>query len=543
MSASYLPSGWTAGQADTINDALRRAVAAHGERLFLDVLGERYSYADLDREACRLANGLHDLGVTKGDTVATLLDNHFDAVVLWFAINKLGAISVPVNTAYKGEFLRHQLADAGSAIIIAEHDYVERVARVADPLESLRNVIYRGPHPEHIQLRRPMLPLDELRSSDSRDPDVPVAPADLAMLIYTGGTTGPSKGCMITHNYACNEARQMVVCLGRTAQSFTWTPLPMFHLNAIVTTVLCNLMLGAKVALYPRFSVSNFWPEIERTGANEVSLLASMFPLLAQAPDNDAMKRCFGQLQIVTGAPFAPQLQKIWRERFGIKAVNGACFGLTECAVVTMTPFGEPEPPNSAGKICEWFDIRVVDDNDVELPRGTPGELIVRPLQPHVMFEGYWQRPADTLKVMRNLWFHTGDIGKLDEQGFFYFLDRKKDYLRRGGENISSFEMEKTFQAHPDLAEVAVHAVYSELAEDEVKLTAVLAEGATLDEATLCRWAIERLPYFAVPRYIEFVQQVPRSPVGRILKYQLRDAGVTAGTWDRNGSGIELKKR
>lgn len=543
MSASYLPSGWTAGQADTINDALRRAVAAHGERLFLDVLGERYSYADLDSEACRLANGLQDLGVAKGDTVATLLDNHFDAVVLWFAINKLGAISVPVNTAYKGEFLRHQLADAGSAIIIAEHDYIERVALIADQLDQLRNVIYRGPHPEHGDLRKPMLPLDELRSSDTRDPNVPVAPTDLAMLIYTGGTTGPSKGCMITHNYACNEARQMVVCLGRTAESFTWTPLPMFHLNAIVTTVLCNLMLGAKVALYPRFSVSNFWPEIERTGANEVSLLASMFPLLAQAPDNDAMRRCFGQLQIVTGAPFPPQLQQIWRERFGIKAVNGACFGLTECAVVTMTPFGEPEPPNSAGKICEWFDIRVVDDNDVELPRGTPGELIVRPLQPHVMFEGYWQRPADTLKVMRNLWFHTGDIGKLDEQGFFYFLDRKKDYLRRGGENISSFEMEKTFQAHPDLAEVAVHAVYSELAEDEVKLTAVLAEGATLDEATLCRWAIERLPYFAVPRYIEFVQQVPRSPVGRILKYQLRDAGVTAGTWDRNASGIELKKR
>lgn len=543
MSASYVPSGWSAGQADTINDALRRAVAAHGERLFLDVLGERYSYADLDSEACRLANGLHDLGVVKGDTVATLLDNNFDAVVLWFAINKLGAISVPVNTAYKGEFLRHQLADAGAAIIVAEHDYVERVALIADQLEHLRNVIYRGPHPQVTDLRKPILPLDEIRSTDTRDPNVPVVPTDLAMLIYTGGTTGPSKGCMITHNYACNEARQMVVCLGRTVESFTWTPLPMFHLNAIVTTVLCNLMLGAKVALYPRFSVSNFWPEIERTGANEVSLLASMFPLLAQAPDSDAMRRCFGQLQIVTGAPFPPELQKIWRERFGIKAVNGACFGLTECAVVTMTPFGEPEPPNSAGKLCEWFDVRVVDDNDVELPRGTPGELIVRPLQPHVMFEGYWKRPAETLKVMRNLWFHTGDIGKLDEQGFFYFLDRKKDYLRRGGENISSFEMEKTFQAHPDLAEVAVHAVYSELSEDEVKLTAVLAEGAVLDEESLCLWAIERLPYFAVPRYIEFVQHVPRSPVGRILKYQLRDAGVTASTWDRSRSGIQLKKR
>lgn len=202
-------------------------------------------------------------------------------------------------------------------------------------------------------------------------------------------------------------------------------------------------------------------------------------------------------------------------------------------------PFGEPDKPNSAGKRCDSFDIRVVDDNDVELPYGEPGELIVRPLKPHVMFEGYWNRPADTLKVMRNMWFHTGDIGKIDGDGYFLFLDRK----RRGGENISSYEMEKTFAAHPQIEDVAVHAVFSELPEDEVKVTAVLRAGATVTEEELCLWAIERVPYYAVPRYIEFRTQVPRSPVGRILKYQLRDEGVTGNTWDRSKSAIRFDKR
>ena len=364
------------------------------------------------------------------------------------------------------------------------------------------------------------------------------------MLIYTGGTTGPSKGCMISHNYACNEARQMIICLGRTSESSTWTPLPLFHLNATVTTVLCNLMIGARAVVYPRFSVSGFWPDIERSGANEANLLASMVPLLAGAPDNDAMKRCYGQLDKVYGAPFPPELQQRWRERFGVRhAVGGAGFGLTECAIVTMLPFGEPYKPNCAGKRCDSFDIRVVDDNDVELPYGTPGELIVRPLKPHVMFEGYWNRPADTLKVMRNMWFHTGDIGMIDEEGFFFFLDRKKDYMRRGGENISSYEMEKTFAAHPQIEDVAVHAVFSELSEDEVKVTAVLRPGSSVTEEQLCRWAIDRVPYYAVPRYIEFRTEVPRSPVGRILKYELRDQGVTAATWDRVKANVTFDKR
>jgi crotonobetaine/carnitine-CoA ligase len=543
MTRQAAAAGWTPGQQDTINDVLRRAARQWGDAPFIDILGTVHTFAEMDSGACRLANGLTALGVEKGQTVVTLLDNNIEAILIWLAINKLGAISVPVNTAYKGEFLRHQVADAGAAVVLAESDYAERVALVAGELPDLKTLVVRGAVPDLPAIAPTVLPWAAVVSDDASDPRVEVLPSDLALLIYTGGTTGPSKGCMISHNYACNQARQVAWVNLRTPESITWTPLPVFHSNAVCATLLANLTLGARVALYPRFSVSNFWPEIERTGANDCMLLGSMLPMLAGAPDTDAMRRCKGQLKVVGGAPFPQAIMDVWRERFGAQHTRQSGFGLSECALVTSLPPDDPGKPGSSGKRDACFDVRIVDDNDVEVPPGTSGEIVVRPVRPHVMFEGYWRRPADTLKVMRNMWFHTGDIGMFDEDGYFYFVDRKKDYLRRRGENISSFEMESTFRGHPAIQDVAVHAVKSDLGEDEVKVTAVLHPDTALTEEELCRWAVDRVPYFAVPRYIEFRAEVPRSPVGRVLKYKLRDEGVTPATWDRDAAGFKLEKR
>jgi len=187
--------------------------------------------------------------------------------------------------------------------------------------------------------------------------------------------------------------------------------------------------------------------------------------------------------------------------------------------------------------------VIIVDDNDIEVPTGTPGEVVVRPKMPDVMFPGYWRDPAATVRVFSNLWFHTGDIGKFDEDGWFYFVDRKKDYLRRRGENISSFEMEKTFLGHATVEEVAVHAVLSPVGEDDVKVTAVLVPGATMSEEELCRWCLDKVPYYAVPRFVEFRSELPKNHSGRVLKYQLRDEGATAATWDIEKSDIEIIRR
>lgn len=537
------PDTWSLGQQDTVIDALDRAARSHPDRVLLDFSGELHTYAEVDRASTRLAHAFRAQGVQPGDTVLSMLDNNIDAVLCWLAINKLRAVSVPINTALKGEFLRHQIVDADAALVICEAAYVERIAAVAPDLPQVRQVLHRGEPRGSRCGTLALAPLDGCRNGPDVAFDERPQPWDLACLIYTSGTTGPSKGCMISYNYMCNLARLQLRAGPASASDVTITPLPLFHMNAMCVGVLASILVGARVAIVPRFSVSNFWPEVERSGATIASILGGMGALLAQAPDNDAARRCFGQIHTVRGNPFTEPVKALWRERFGARQVGGNGYGLTEAAVVTSLPAGEYAAPGSSGKRVPDFDVRIVDELDRELPAGQAGEIIVRPLRPDIMFMGYWRRPEDSLKLMRNLWLHTGDIGKFDEEGFFYFVDRKKDYLRRRGENISSFELESAFARHPAIAEVAVHAVPSPRGEDDVKVTAILHPGVALAPEDLFRWAVDAVPYYALPRYIEFRDSMPKNPQGRVLKYQLREEGKTAATWDQETSGITVDKR
>ncbi|TRO11962.1 ATP-dependent acyl-CoA ligase [Ectopseudomonas mendocina] len=543
MSGIGHPDTWSVGERDTVIAALDRAVARHPDRILLDFSGNLYTYSEVDSLSTRMAHALAALGVKPGETVLTMLDNNIDAVVCWLAINKLRAVSVPINTALKGEFLRHQIADTGTQLVICEADYLPRILPLAEQLSEVSQILYRGERAEPASCRIPIAALDEFRGEDDTPFTSKPQPSDLACLIYTSGTTGPSKGCMISYNFMCNLARLQLRAGPANENDVTITPLPLFHMNALCVSIIASILVGARAAILPRFSVSNFWQEVERSGATIASILGGMGGLLAQAPDNDAMKRCHGQIHTARGNPYTEETKQIWRERFGTKLVGGNGYGLTEACVITSLAAGEYAAPGSSGKRIPDFDVRIVDDNDQELPANTPGEIVLRPLRPDIMFQGYWNRPADTLKLMRNMWFHTGDIGKFDDDGFFYFVDRKKDYLRRRGENISSFEMEAAFAVHPDLAEVAVHAVPSDKGEDDVKVTAVLHQGARLTPEELFHWATNSVPYYALPRYIEFRDSLPKNPQGRVLKYQLRDEGKTADTWDLEDTDIKVAKK
>ena len=346
---------------------------------------------------------------------------------------------------------------------------------------------------------------------------------------------------MLPHHYVVALAEQIARAWQRRPDDVVLTPLPLFHFNAISVCVVGTLITGGSAAIARRFSVSRFWSEVKRTNATMLSMLGSLAILVANA--DDVPEQVGHRLRLCAAAPMPPDTDRIWRERFGCATFSGG-YGLTEASLVSMLPAGEVNKVGAAGKLNdEEFEVRLVDDGDRPVPTGEIGEIVCRPTGPNLMFAGYWRRPEATVDVLRNLWFHTGDLGRLDEDGFLYFVDRKKDYLRRRGENISSFEMERTFIAHEAIKDVAVHAVASEQGEDDVKVTAVLQKGATLTEEGLCRWSVDQVPYFAVPRYIEFRADLPRNPVGRVLKYELRDDGVTASTWDREAAGFTFDRR
>ncbi len=540
---------WRRGDATDLSSLLDARLEKDPDSEYLDVCGTPLSARDVDATANRLASALAALGMRPGDRVATLLENSPDAVLAWWGIVRGGMVAVPINTAYKGAYLRHQLVDSGARVLVVESQFGERVAAVAGSIATLEHLVVTG------EATLPPTPATEvhgwdalLESGSPARPGVTVRPADLGTFIYTGGTTGPSKGCMLSHTYHVSVSQQISHSWGRTPEDVVWTPLPMFHFNALVTAVVGVLLAGGRASIARRFSVSNFWPEMNRTGATITSTLGTMAYLLAHDADRSEMPRsgkpeANTTLRLVGAAPMPVEVERVIHERFGVSTFSGA-YGVTEASLISWQPPGVTNRPNAAGVINdEYFDVRIFDDDDIEQPRGTDGEIVIRPKRPHTMFEGYWGRPEATVDASRNWWYHTGDVGRLDDDDYLYFVDRKADYLRRRGENISSFEVESTLMGHGALADVAVHSVPSDLTEDDLKVTATLKEGMDLSEEDLFRWCIDQLPYFALPRYIEFRAALPRSPVGRVLKRQLRDEGAGPGTWDADASGITYERR
>ncbi|KPM55926.1 AMP-dependent synthetase [Frankia sp. CcI49] len=538
---------WSSAQQHTTTELLVRRIEKDPDSEYLDVGGRALTAAQVGDGAARLAAGLRALGVAPGDRVAILLENSPEMLISWWAAQWAGAVAVPINTAYKGEYLRHQLHDSGSTVLVVAGDLADRAAAVTADLPALAHVLVTGPEIPTFPGATGH-PFDDLLAGAPLAEPVARRPSDLATFIYTGGTTGLSKGCMLSHNYHEALSRQIGYSWGRTADDVVWTPLPMFHYNALVTAVVGTLVYGGRAAIYRKFSVSNFWPEMNRTGATMTSTLGTMAYLLAHDVDRPEMPRSGAPeanrtLRLMGAAPLPPEVDDVIRTRFGIDTFSGA-YGVTEASLISWQPPGVRNRPRAAGVInTEYFDVRIFDDEDNELPRGTDGEIVIRPKRPHVMFEGYWGRPEVTVETSRNWWYHTGDIGKIDEDGYLYFVDRKADYLRRRGENIASFEVERILMSHGQLADVAVHAVPSRLTEDDVKITATRVAGSTLTEEELFRWCVDALPYFVLPRYIEFRDELPRSPVGRVLKRELRAEGPTSTTWDVEASGITYEKR
>lgn len=335
-------AGGSAGDTETLDTLLESAAATHPERIFLDFGEAIYTYRQMHTESAQLASGVAALGVGPGDTVASLLDNGPDPVLLMFAVARLGAIYVPINTAFKAEYLRHQVADSGAKVLVAESDYAERVLAIAEGAPELKSLLHRGASPGTGRGALQVESLDRYRLAADA-PAAEASPSDLAMIIYSGGTTGPSKGCAVSHAYVIRMARHVIEIAGRQSDEVNWNPMPLFHLNA-VSSIVSSMLLGSTTVLAQKFSVSRFWPEIERSKARVVNLLGTMIPLIAAMPDTDAMARCKGQIRAVIATPFTPETERIWRDRFGVELVGNPFYGLSECAPLTAAPLADSRP-------------------------------------------------------------------------------------------------------------------------------------------------------------------------------------------------------
>ncbi|WP_448124881.1 AMP-binding protein [Pseudomonas veronii] len=524
-------TAWSVHEQRSLPALLAQAASQWPDSTYLDFSGQLFTFAQTRHQVGRLAGGLRALGVVPGDRVCVLMDNSSDFVFLWFAVNQLDAVFVPINVDMKGEFLRHQLADSGAKLLVAEAHYVERILSIEAGLHEATTLLVRGESSD-VASRLQVLPFAAAWAQDALANDSRSQPGDLAMLVYTSGTTGPSKGCMITHNYACHFGWQVASSLRLEKDDVHWSPCPLFHCAAAFGVVLSALYAGSTAAVAPRFSASRFWEQIEQSNATIAFLLSVMLTLIPAGGRTEISERYRGRLRAVYGVPLTGALIAQWKELFGLQHVVPLGYGLTEACLLTITMVDDPNIPEGAsGRKCEAFDVRILDEQGNECAPGTVGEVVVRPNKPDIMFAGYWRNPQATAACLENLWFHTGDLGSFDAQGYFFFADRKKDCLRRGGENISSFEVEQAFLTHPDVAEIAAHAIKSDVSEDELKITLVLRSEALISEQELWLWAGENLPKFAVPRFIEFRHSLPRTQSGRVKKYLLREEGITASTW------------
>lgn len=489
--------------------------------------------------ALRVAAGLQRAGVVKGDRIAIMLTNRMEFVETWFAAAMLGAIGVPVNISLRGDGLRHVLSQTEPTVVVSEVACLPNLSSAAAAIGSALLVLVD----DHGEAGRERAVFGsgsrsyaELVAEDELSSPADVSPWDPFLVMYTSGTTGASKGVVWTHQTALRLAEVAGGAMGYGPNDVVHTTLPLFHGNALVLSAFAALVARAPVAIGHRFSATAFWQEIVACEATTTALLGSMAQILWRQPESPLERQHRLRLALVIPSPPGDQYAA-FEARYGLRMTEA--YGLTDAGMLVWTPFGERRP-GWCGKVAEGWECRVVDSEDRPVPPGTVGEMVARPTEPYIAPLGYWRLPEATVATWRNLWIHTGDLFLQDKDGWFAFVDRSKDAIRRRGENVSSFEVEQVLVSHQAVAECAVYAVPSDLMEDEVMAAVVLEESASVTPEMLIDHCAEHLAYFAVPRYVRFVGGLPRTESEKVVKSELRAAGVNGDVWDREREGYRL---
>ncbi|MCC6197244.1 MAG: AMP-binding protein [Burkholderiales bacterium] len=513
----------------TVGELLAARAASDGDFPYCREGGRTVTVAELDRESNRVANALAQLGARKGDRVALMLANSVEHFILFFALAKLGACNVSVNVHLRGDSLAHVLRDADPALVVADAEHGDELAALLPSL-AVRSVIWRNPRDGLAGVDFASLLAHGIADAIPAQ----VRPEDMTAIIYTSGTTGMPKGVMLTDKMlrvsAWAAARE---CAARDGDVLhMWEPL--YHIGGAEVLILA-VQKRVTLALVPRLRVSRLWAEAREYGATHIHFLGGILGLLlAQPARPDDRDHC---VRVAWGGGCPEHVWKAFEERFGVQIHDA--YGMTECSsFATQNLDGVA---GSIGKALPYLDLTIVGEDGSALGPDQPGEIRMREKVPGILTAGYWRNPEATAEVLRDGELRTGDLACVDRHGYFRYLGRKKDSVRRRGENISAAEVEQVLDEHPDVVESAVIGVRNDLADEDVKAVIRPRPGAALDALALVKWCEGRLAYFQVPRFVEFVEDFPRTPSQRVRKEALsRDTG---NCWDLERSGYELKRQ
>jgi crotonobetaine/carnitine-CoA ligase len=538
VAGEELLPGWGPEREWVLPRLLRRQAARFAERPFVQVEeAEAETYAEVLAASELVARRLASVGVGRGDFVVLLLPTSLDVIHCWFGVGLLGAVDVPLNIAYRGPTLTHGVNLSAAKVLVCAPELLHLVADVEHDLTSLEVVVTPGPIGGVRFERLRHVTLDELPLAEL--PDIEdLRHCDPSTVLFTSGTTGPAKGVVFAHAQAYAVARQTIDGLRLTEDDVFYCFHPLFHMSKFAA-IAGPMLLGGRVVLDRQFTPETWLDHARRYGATATIGHGPMLEMIHATPErpDDADN----PLRVVLAAPFPSAIAADFERRFAMRGIE--TWGMTEVTVAVWQSIDEPLRVGSCGRpVDRLFDIRVVDpETDEPLAAGQVGEITVTPKQPWVMMQGYLAMPEKTVEAWRNLRFHTGDAGFFDEDGYLHFVDRGKDRIRRRAENISSYDIEAAACAHPAVAEAAAVGVPSKYdGDDDIKLCVVAPAG--VDVVGLFEHLVRTLPHHMVPMYIEVLDALPRTPTNKVQKQPLRDAGVSASTWDRKAEGMSVRE-